>query len=446
MKPQVLLVDDDPGTCFGFSKYLSKAGYDVISASTLAEAREFVSSQRFDAVLLDLNLPDGNGLDWIPAVREPYPDIALVVITGAGDIPLAVEAMRRGADNFLTKPVDMASLEVFLGKTIEIGSIRRRQLVEQRLTKREEIHFGESAEMKKILELASLAAENDAAVLLTGETGTGKGMLAKWIHDHSRRASQDFIEINCSGLQGELLAGELFGHVRGAFTTALRDRQGLIEIADRGTLFLDEIGDMGLDIQSQFLKVIEEKRFRRIGDTRVRRSDFRLVCATNKDIEGETKQGRFRKDLYFRIHVFPIALPVLRERRDDLPGLVHHLLRSLGARKADVSPDAMRRLETYSWPGNTRELRNVLERAFLLSRGRCISPEHLPGLKLDHLSGDLSSLAKTQRSKEEATILATIERFNGNVEKAAEALGVSRATLYRKLKEVRERQQEHTDV
>jgi len=354
MKPQVLLIDDDQGTRFGFSKYLSKKGYVVNEASCLAEAREATSSQRFDVILLDLYLPDGSGLDWILEIRDAYPDIPLVVITGRGDIPVAVEAMRRGADNFLTKPVDMASLEVFLQKTIELGSMRRRHLSEQRLAKKEEIYFGDSPEMKKVKELASLASGKDSAVLIMGETGIGKGMLAKWIHENSKRNSYPFVAINCSALRGELLASELFGNIRGAFTTAVQDRQGLIEFADRGTLFLDEIGDMDIGVQSQFLKVIEEKSFRRIGDVKLRKSDFRLICATTKDLQNEIQQGRFRNELYFRIHVFPIFIPPLRERPEDIPGLVHHILKTLGVFVTDISPEVMQLLKAYHWPGNIR--------------------------------------------------------------------------------------------
>jgi DNA-binding NtrC family response regulator len=437
MKPLILVVDDEQGTRFGFSKYLSKVGYTVVEASCLVEARETVTSRRFDAVLLDLNLPDGSGLDWIPRIRDDYPDLPVIVITGAGDIPLAVEAMRRGADNFLTKPVDMGSLEVFLRKVLDVGAIRRRHLAEQRLKKKEEAYFGQSSAMKKVKELALLAAENDSSVLLTGATGTGKGMLAKWVHGHSKRGPLPFVEINCSGLKGELLASELFGHVRGAFTTAVRDRQGLIEVADGGTLFLDEIGDMDSAVQAQFLKVIEEKNFRRVGDTKVRRSDFRLICATNKDLQHETEHARFRKDLYFRIHVFPVSIPVLSERPDDLPGLVRHLLGVLGSAEAVVSPEAMQQLKAYPWPGNVRELRNVLERALLLSRGNYLAPEHFPGLVGTGLSRRFSDPKQVPPGKAESDIVSILQRFDGDVQKAAHALGVSRATLYRRIKKIK---------
>lgn len=436
MKPQVLLIDDDQGTRFGFSKYLSKKGYVVTEASCLAEAREATSSQRFDAILLDLYLPDGNGLDWILEVRDAHPDISLIVISGLGDIPVAVEAMRRGADNFLTKPVNMASLEIFLQKTVEFGNMRRRHLTEQRLAKKEEIYFGESPEMKKVKELASLASGKDSAVLITGETGTGKGMLSKWIHENSKRNFYPFVAINCSALRGELLASELFGNIRGAFTTAVQDRQGLIEVADRGTLFLDKIGDMDISVQSQFLKVIEEKSFRRIGDVKMRRSDFRLISATNKDLQNEIQQGRFRNELYFRIDVFPIFIQPLRERPEDIPGLVHHILKTLGVFVTDISPEVMQLLKAYPWPGNIRELRNVMERALLLSGGKPITPEHFPGLESAKFVQDYLYPTQGIHKKEELHIMSVLKSYNGDINKTAEALGISRATLYRKLKKM----------
>lgn len=437
MNPQILLVDDDPGTRFGFSRYLTRVGYEVQEASSLAEAQEAVSGQGFDALLLDHLLPDGNGLDWIPVLRKNFPDLPIIIITGAGDLPMAVEAMRRGADNFLTKPVDMAGLEVFLEKILELGTIRRRQSTEQRLAKKEAFYFGESPAIQKARELAAMAAETESAVLLQGESGTGKGMLAKWIHDQGRRSTHPFVEINCSGLRGELLSSELFGVVRGAFTSAVQDRSGLIEVADKGSLFLDEVGDMELGVQAQFLKVIEEKTFRRLGDVKSRRSDFRLLCATHKDLQEETTQGRFRKEFYYRLHVFPIRLPALRERPEDIPGLVAHLLETLGMSYAQVSPEVLGLLTGYPWPGNIRELRNVLERAGILSGGKPLEQIHFPGLEVSVSSRSLSASRLSPDGPGASQIETLLREFGGDIPKTAQALGISRATLYRKLKKLK---------
>ena len=433
MTPKILLIDDDEGTRFGFSKYLSKAGYIVQGANCLAEAQDALLTQRFDAVLLDLHLPDGSGLEWISGFRTGYPDIPLIIISGHGDIPIAVDAMRKGADNFLTKPVNMEDLDVFLRKSLELGTLRRRDLTSQRLERRDEIYFGESPAMKEVMALASIAAAKDAPVLLMGETGSGKGVLARWLHDHSSRSSAPFVELNCSNLRGDLLASELFGHARGAFTTAVQDRQGLIEVADGGTLFLDEVSDMDVGVQAQFLKVIEEKQYRRLGEVKVRRSEFRLICATNRDLREEAEQGRFRKDLYFRINVFPIVIPPLRERPEDIPELVSNIMKKIGPPDAMVSHDAMELLKDYPWPGNVRELRNILERALLLSRGQVLKVEHFSSLERDQFLPDKNAANKLEDIEEEH-IKTIIRRSSGDVRKAAEFLGISRATLYRKIK------------
>jgi len=434
MTSHILIVDDDDGTRFGFSRFLSKVGYEVREASTLAEAQETVSAHRFDALLLDLCLPDGNGIDWIPALRENFPHLSIIIITGLGDLPVAVEAMRCGADNFLTKPVDLDSLEVFLKKSLEQGTLRRKNTVEQRLAKKEEIYFGPGPSIQKVRELAVLAAETDAPVLLQGETGTGKGMLAKWIHQNSRRNAQPYVEINCSGLRGDLLSSELFGAVKGAFTSAVQDRPGLIEVADGGSLFLDEIGDMELGVQAQFLKVIEEKNFRRLGEVKPRRSDFRLICATHKDLQNETNQEKFRRELYFRIQVFPIHLPPLRDRAEDIPELVAHLLRNLGGAFNLVTPEVLGLLMSYAWPGNIRELRNVLERALLLSRGESFTPAHFPGLETPTVPWGSFPAGQGPASLQTSRLQTLMKEFGGDKAKVAQALGISKATLYRRIK------------
>jgi DNA-binding NtrC family response regulator len=434
MKPKILLIEDEEATRFGFTKYLSKSGYIVQEASCLSDAHKALLSQRFDAVLLDLNLPDGNGLEWIIEFRENYPDIPIIVITGFGDIPIAVDAMRRGADNFLTKPVNMQDLDIFLRKSLELGTLRRKNLTSQRLEKKDQIYFGENPAMKKVMNLAALAAKNHSPVILLGETGTGKGILARWLHDNSLCSSAPFVEVNCSNLRGDLLASELFGHARGSFTTAVQDKQGLIEVADGGTLFLDEISDMDIGVQAQFLKVIEEKQYRRVGEVKVRRSEFRLICATNRDLLEETHHGRFRKDLYFRINVLPIVIPPLRERQEDMPGLVLHLLRNLGAPNVKISSEAMQLLKSYPWPGNIRELRNVLERGLLLAYGQSLTPEHFSSLESQPVFMSHNKDMNNLENIEEAHIREAVRRFTGDTRKAAESLGISRATLYRKLK------------
>ncbi len=440
MKKDLLLVDDDPGIQFGFSKYFTKAGFGVSTVSRLSEAKQQLLARRFDAVLLDLILPDGKSLDWIQDIRRQNPDTAIVVITGFGDIPLAVEAIQRGADNFLTKPISLENLRVILDKSLELGSLRRKDFQSQRLNKKLEPFFGDSPAMRRVLELAGLAAEKDTTVLISGETGVGKGVVARWIHDHGLDPSAPYVEINCSGLKGELFASELFGHARGSFTSATQDKPGLIEVADGGTLFLDEVIDMPLPVQAEFLKVIEERTFRRLGEVNLRHSEFRLICSTNQDPAERTREGGFRLDLYYRINVFPIEIPPLRERLEDLEGLARHLLRGIACREVELPPRVVELLGSYAWPGNVRELKNVLERALLLSRGGTLEPCHFTGLGGD---GCGESLHLTSREAvldldrmERLHIQSVLGRFGGDTRRASEALGISLATLYRKLKKI----------
>jgi DNA-binding NtrC family response regulator len=438
VKRKILIVDDEAGTRFGFSSYLSKSGYEIYEASTLAEARDAVLFQRYDTIILDMKLPDGNGLDFINAVRSSWPDIPIIVVTGAGDIPVAVDAMRRGADNFLTKPVNMEQLDIFLKKTLEVGSIRHSQLSRKRLEKTDDVYFGEDPAMLKVRETAKLAAESDAHILITGETGTGKGMMAKWIHRNSWRSEHEFVELNCSGLKGDLLAREMFGNVKGAFTSADQDREGILDISDRGTLFLDEIGDMDIGVQAQFLKVLEEKCYRRLGDVKLRKSDFRLICATNKDLAKEMQAGTFRQDMYYRLQIFPLHLPPLRERPGDIARLVSHLLVLLNCRHPDVPGEVMDLLMAYSWPGNIREMKNVLERSLILSRGGVLTLDNFSGLI--NTAGDITPApGNTIHEIETSHILDVLRQYDGDVNKTAKSLGISRATIYRKLKHLKEK-------
>jgi len=434
MKPAILVVDDEPSIRSLFSKYLTNAGYFLKEASCLKEAKEAIKSLQFNAVLLDMMLPDGNGIDWIKDLRETSPDVAIIVITGGGDIPVAVEAIRRGADNFLTKPVNLADLDIFLRKSLELQRLRRKDITNQRLKKKTMFYFGGSEGMKKVKELALMASVHNLPVLIQGETGTGKSILARWVHEQSLCSSAAFVELSCSSLKGDMLASELFGHVRGAFTSAIQNKEGLIEVADGGSLFLDEIGDMDLATQAQFLKVIEEKQYRRLGEVKVRSSDFRLICATNKILREETRQNRFRQDLYYRINTFPVSIPPLRERPDDLMGLAHYILTNLGAYNVELSQEVINLLKSYPWPGNVRELRNLVERALFLSGGESIQIEHFRGIESSDSSSppmsDINDLDQLQGEH----IMTIIKRSGGNKRKAAEALGISKSALYRRLK------------
>ena len=432
--PQVLIVEDDESALFGYEKYLSKNGYAVRTATSLADAKTIVSNETVDAILLDLRLRDGNSLEWIPELKQNFPAVPIIVISGSSDIPTAVKATKYGAENFLTKPVEMDDVKRYLDRSLEVESLRRRSLVQQRMSGGQEPCFGTSEVITRLLDHAKVAADSDSVILLYGETGTGKGVLARWIHDHSGRSSEAFVELNCSSLKGDLLRSELFGHVKGAFTSAVKEKEGLFEIADKGTLFLDEIGDMDAEVQMLLLKTIEERSFRRIGENRMRHSDFRLICATNRDLLKDTESGRFRKDLYYRICVYPIELPPLRTRTEDISGLAGHILTGFGYAGLPLAPDIIDTLSRYQWPGNVRELRNVLERALLFSRKNPLELCHFSGLTLSSETGtpvfeEIDDLEKCLDSH----VQRVLRKYGGDKGKASKALGISLSALYRRL-------------
>ena len=438
MKFAILIIDDEETIQALYRRHLGLAGFDVTSTGTIAGARDEIQQRRFDAILLDLNLPDGRGLEFLPELRGAQPSAAIVVITVHNEVSIAVQAMQQGADNFLAKPIDMEALKVYLRKGIELGTMRRGQMSRRRTVKLLEPYFGDAPASRDVFALASNAAQNDSAVMIYGETGVGKGVLARWIHEHSSRAAMPFVEVNCSSLRGELLSSELFGHARGAFTSAVDDRQGLIEIADGGTLFLDEIGDMDVVVQAQFLKVIEEKRYRRLGEVRMRTSEFRLLCATNQLLDQRVSSGAFRRDLFFRINVFPITVPPLRAVPENIPGLVQSLVKFLTSREVVVEPGVFELLARYQWPGNVRELRNVIERALVLGNGR-LKPEHfyLLNQPASEAQANAPSASLNLVDMEYARIREAMTRFKGDTKLAAEALGISRATLYRRLSDMK---------
>lgn len=434
-KRRILIVDDDPSIRSLFSRFVQDSGYDFRTAASLAAMWKMFRSHSFDAVLLDMNLPDGSSLDCVARIREQFPHLTIVMITANAELPQAVEAMQRGADNFLAKPVNLPSLSAYLKSGFEAGALRRHKIVRERKKPAFVPFRGSSSEMRHAWQLAEIAARNSSAVLILGETGTGKGVFAQWIHENSDRADKAFVSVNCSGLRGEMLASELFGHIKGAFTSAVTDKTGLIELASEGTLFLDEIGDMDPELQARFLKVIEEKHYRRLGEAEERFSNFRLICATNQDLQKRCREKLFREDLLFRINVFPFTVPPVRKCRSNIPDLAQYLVKSLSPRREDVITDAaLDLLKKYGWPGNIREMRNLLERALLLSEGGSIEPRHLPGLAENGTERARNDLNLDQL--EQDRIKAAMKQAGNNVTEAAGLLGISRATLYRKLKNI----------
>jgi DNA-binding NtrC family response regulator len=372
-RSEILLVDDEAAIRFGVGDFLSSKGFTVREAATAAEALEAVQAARPDAMVIDYRLADGNALDVIPRVREIDPRIFIILLTAHGTIELAVEAVKAGAEQFLTKPVDLETLLVVLRRGLEARRNRQRQMATERLDSRRELRpfLGESNAVRALERSARKLAAADSPVLLLGETGTGKRELARWLHDNGLRAGGPFVDLNCAGLSRQLLESELFGHERGAFRGAGETKVGLLEVANRGTVFLDEIGDVDPEVQPKLLKVLEDRHFRRLGGDRDRPVDVRLIAATRHDLGRMARENKFCSDLYFSINTIPLLLPPLRERRQDIPPLAEALVEDMaddfGRRSVALTPDALRSLQAYDWPGNLRELHNVLERAVLLN-------------------------------------------------------------------------------
>ena len=445
MADTLLLVDDDVSVLRAIGDYFERLGYEVLREPTGDLGVETFVRVRPDVVILDLNLPDASGLDVLARLRE---NGAVILLTGAGDIQTAVRAMQLGAENFLTKPVDMNHLAAATARVAEkVRLARQNALLRSRDHGDEGLgSLGVSPAMREMArQVELLAASERSTVLLQGESGTGKGWVARVIHHLSPRAQGPFVEVNCGGLSATFLDSEMFGHEKGAYTDAKERKLGLFELADHGTILLDEIGELAPELQPKLLKVLETKKFRRLGGTRELTVDVRLVAATNRDLVTEVEAGRFREDLYYRLNVMPLTMPPVRERsREDRLALLTRLLGDLKPQlpgcPAECSSEAMDRLVAAPWPGNVREMRNVLERAMILARGQAaIGVEHLPadlrqrGGKGDG-GGDKRYLAQSLADVERQQIERTLRHHDGNRTRAALELGISRATLINKIK------------
>jgi len=436
----VLLVDDEASIRFAMRDYLETHGLLVEEAADARALRAALRKSRPDAIVLDYRLTEGNTLDLLSEIKMTHPDIPIIVLTAHATIDLAVTAVKLGADHFMTKPVELVTLHVMLQRLLSSRKAQKRDAAVRSRSAVQAVDpfIGTSEAVRLLREDAERVAGSDSAVLVLGETGAGKGVLARWLHRTSPRADEPFVELNCAGLARDLVESELFGHERGAFTGAVSKKQGLLEIADGGTVFLDEIGDMDLQLQAKLLKVVEEKRFRRVGELRDRYSDIRLVAATHRDLVALSREEKFRSDLYFRISTITLTVPPLRRRVEDIPLLAGTFVRSLSAEmgcpERELKPDALAALRSYSWPGNVRELRNVVERALLLSSGEAI---FAGDLRFDFDGrGSTPALAATDSlaDVERAHVIRLVAEENGHVERAAARLAIPRSTLYQKLK------------
>jgi DNA-binding NtrC family response regulator len=435
---RLLLVDDDEALRDMLARRFTREGAAVTTAESGEEALAKVERAAIDVALFDLHLPGMSGLDLLAKFKEQQPDAEVLMLTAHGSIDTAIEAVRRGAYDYLSKPFQFNDLEVHVQKANEKVQLarRQRQWVEQLRYESPRYRLvGSGTAMQRVVALIEKVAPTEATVLVRGPSGTGKELVARAIHHNSARRDRPLVTINCAALQETLLESELFGHEKGAFTGAVAPKTGLFEVAEGGTLFIDEVAEMTPALQAKLLRVLEDGRFRRVGGTQEIQANVRVVAATNKPLEDEQKAGRFREDLYYRLNVVTVTLPPLRERRQDIPDLVRHFLttRQVGPVPYNIAPEALDALRRYDWPGNVRELANVLERAQILAEDHLITTDDLPETVLTAApaaavpGGDPRYLSEVER----AHVEAVLKQEKGNKAQAAKVLGVSRRALYR---------------
>jgi two-component system nitrogen regulation response regulator GlnG len=467
---KILVVDDEESIRWALRKALEREGYRVVLASDGAEALARATESGIDLVLMDIKMPGSDGLETLTRIKEIHPNLPVIIMTAFGTLQAAVQAMKRGAYDHITKPFDFDELSILVRRAFEVHDLTE-QVARMEGGRGQAFDFegvvGLCPAMQQIFKLVGKMASSDLTVLIRGESGTGKELLARAIHYNSRRLARPFVAVNCAAIPRDLLESELFGHEKGAFTGASALRRGKFELAEGGTLFLDEIGDMDLGLQAKILRVLQERQFERVGGERPLSADVRVIAATNQDLEKAVTQKSFREDLYYRLNVVGINLPPLRGRREDIPLLVSHFLRLFaeeqGGEPKTVSPEALELMLAYDWPGNVRELENAVKRACVLAATSLILPEHLPAVLArseDSGAGSSSAFermlhqaieAELQRLKaerdgqiyphflvalERPLLLHVLERTRGNQLRAAELLGINRNTLRKKLREL----------
>lgn len=444
---RILLVEDEPGVRHMIADFLRDSAFLVDEADSCAAAFQKFQSSQPDIALLDFQLPDGTALGLMPRLRELEPSIPIIVMTGYGSLELGAELIKGGVEQCLSKPMQLPALGVAVQKSLEHRRNQQKQIASKTIRKRSSIDpfLGESDAIRTLALEAIRVANSNCPVLLRGETGTGKGVLANWLHENSDRCEEAFVDLNCAGLSREFLESELFGHEKGAYTGAVHSKPGLLEVAHRGTLFMDEIGDIDQAVQPKLLKVLEEKRFRHLGDVRDRFVDVRLIAATHQDLVTAIAEQRFRSDLYFRVSTLQITIPPLRERVADIPLIAQDLLggmsHELNRPKTDLSDSVVDKLKSHSWPGNIRELRNVLERAVLYSEKQVLGPDDLRFEQNAPRSDKLYNSRLTLAELERIHINRVLEEELGQVSAAAVRLGIPKSTLYQRIKTFRKDRQ-----
>lgn len=448
---KIVVIDDDHEMRSLLKDYLQRHGYVVADLPLASAAFErlrrdpLYDSEHIDLIISDIKMPEMTGLEFVEKVHQTHPKVPVILITAFGSLETAVEAIRKGAFDYITKPFKLTEIEITIKRALRVARLEQDNTIlraEIRQSKSFASIIGQSAGMKEVFDLIGRVSQTKANVLITGESGTGKEMVARAIHEMSPRASKPFVAINCTAIPESLLESELFGHAKGSFTGAVQRKRGLLEEAEGGTLFLDEIGDMELSLQAKLLRVIQEKKIRAVGDTQDKTIDVRIIAATHKDMKMAIKNGTFREDLYYRLAVIPILIPPLRYRKEDIPLLADHFLKKYAAANnlsvRGFSQDAVQKLVNMSWEGNVRELENVVERAVVLSKGDLITAGDLPRSE----TGDVEAIfaratveMPTLDDLEQRYIKFVLDKTGGKKEKAAQILGINRRTLYRKERE-----------
>ena len=448
MPKRILIVDDEPSIRMVLRAHLTRSGYDVTATENGAEAIAMLRNEDYHLVVSDLRMPVVGGMELLNHCNETYPGLPVILITAHGTVDSAVEAIKKGAQDYVTKPFDSDELMPIIEKALRTEEKGRSNLHEDAAGRFKII--GQTARMHKIYAMIEKVARSPTTALITGESGTGKELVARALHEHSDRASAPFIQVNCGAIPESLFESELFGHEKGAFTGAVAAKPGKFELADGGTLFLDEVGELPKDMQVKLLRVLQDGQFERVGGVRSMSVDVRLVAATNRVLETEVKEGRFREDLFYRLNVIPIQIPPLRERADDIPLLVEHFIakfnKRLNTEVEGVSPDALAALLAHTWPGNIRELENLIERSVLLTEDTILTMGDLPGLTPSNLGRveappdaeemGLKEYVRVYTTKlERARIQRVLEEEDSNVTRASKKLGISRKSLQMKMKD-----------
>jgi DNA-binding NtrC family response regulator len=435
---KILIVDDELIMRESLAGWLERDGHDVDTAASGEEALYKCKDRRFDILLVDIKMEGMSGLDVLKQIKGSDPDVAVVMITAYGSIPSAIEAMKNGAYDYLLKPFDPNELGVIIEKIIDLQAQAKENLYlkqEYKDRARFESMIAQSRPMQEIFDLIQDVAPTDSTVLITGETGTGKGLAAKAIHTNSPRSEGPFVIVNCGAFPEHLLESELFGYQKGAFTDAKTTKKGRLELAHGGTLFLDEVGEISMRMQIDLLRILEDRVFYRLGGTQPIEADFRVIAATNSDLEKAIRQGTFREDLYYRLNVISFRMPPLRERKDDIPLLAQHFVHRFAQETNksidQISREALDEMMLYEWPGNVRELQNAIERAVVVGKGRKIMLHDLPILQPERLS---SAIRKSLNEVEKLHIIQVLRETEWNISKSAQTLGIDRSTLYNKIK------------